>query len=70
MAYIEQVTANTPDGATVAKDGTIKAGFHGAAVVQADYIATVTVSNTITVCVATLNSILTILADKGLMAAS
>jgi len=70
MAYIEQVTANSPDGATVGKSATIKAGFHGAAVAQAAFIATVGTTVSTSVAVAAINSILTILANKGLMAAS
>lgn len=45
-------------------------GFHGAQVAQASYIATVTASTTITAQTAAINAILTILANKGLMASS
>lgn len=46
-------------------------GFHGAtAVDQAAFIATVTASTTITAVVAAVNTILTLLSEKGLMAAS
>lgn len=64
-------TLSSTGDSTIGNAATDLIAFHGASAVdQAAFVATVTVSNTITVLVATLNSVLALLAEKGLMAAS
>lgn len=71
MATYLEITDGRPDGAHVGQNASDLVAFHGATPVdQAAFIATVTVSNTITVLASTVNSILALLAEKGLMAAS
>jgi len=70
MATIEQVSYNSPDGATLGKDSTEKVGLHGTASVQAAFIATLAGAATIASAVAAINSILLVLSGKGLMASS
>ena len=67
----EQVGTGCPDGTNIGRSSTELVGFHGVTgVAQASFIATVTASTTITAAVAAINSILTVLSNKGLMASS
>jgi hypothetical protein len=67
----EQVTYNSADGAQIGLTAADKVSFHGAVpVVQATVLSTITVSTTITVLTAAVNTILDLLKAKGLMATS
>lgn len=84
MATYEQVTYNSPDGAVIGSSASEKVAFHGATpVVQAAYSAQQTIaalsvsgvvgftsSTSLSSVVEKLNAILTVLIDKGFMAAS
>lgn len=84
MATYENVTQNSPDGAIIGLTASDKIGFHGATpVVQAAYSAQQTIaalsvsgvvgftsSTSLSSVVEKLNAILTVLIDKGFMAAS
>lgn len=82
MPTVEQVTYNSPDGATIGKSSTEKVSFHGVTpVVQAASITTLSInalsvsgvigftsSASFSVAITAINSILTVLRDKGLIA--
>jgi hypothetical protein len=71
MATYERVDYGSADGCQIGGASTDKVAFHGSTpVVQASNIATVTASTTITAAVSAINSILTVLKDKGLLASS
>lgn len=71
MATYQELTDGRPDGAHVGQNASDLVAFHGATPVdQYALIATVTASTTLTSIVSALNSVLTLLSEKGLMAAS
>lgn len=80
-----QVSDGGSDGVTVAKTTTIPAGFHGTAVVQAALVTAVSTSSLVLVSgtaygfatqaqatwlIATVNSMLTALKDKGIISST
>lgn len=84
MPSYEQVTYNSPDGAIIGRASTEKIAFHGSTpVVQASAIATQSIaalsvsgvvgftsSTSLSSVIEKINSILTVLRDKGLIASS
>ncbi len=82
MPTVEQVTYNSPDGATIGFSSTEKISFHGVTpVVQAAAITTLSInalsvsgvigftsSASFSVAITAINSILVVLKDKGLIA--
>lgn len=71
MADVLNVSDGRPDGATFGQSASDLISFHNATPCdQAAFIATVTASTTLTSVVTALNSVLALLSEKGLMAAS
>ena len=70
-APAKQLSDNNPGGTGLGQSATDLISFHGVTPVdQAAYIATVTASTTLTSIATALNSVLALLSEKGLMAAS
>lgn len=71
MADYYELSDGRPDGARLGQSASDLVAFHGATPCdQAAFIATVTASTTLTSVVTALNSVLAMLSEKGLMAAS
>lgn len=71
MADYNELSDGRPDGTRLGQSASDLVAFHGATPSdQAAFIATVTASTTLTSVVTALNSVLALLSEKGLMAAS